>query len=141
MSKTKIYDELIYVPIYKNIVETAEELEDPKQVADLYQAIARYYFWDEIPTTEDLLIKALFNATKPNLDTARKRYLASKENGKKGGAPKGNTNSRKKGLTPEEFEEYQELYNDIYWEGERDPKKINRYNALLSVLKKSEKKV
>lgn len=48
------------------------------------------------------MVNVIMAMAKPNLDSARKRYIASVENGKKGaeygklgGAPKGNQNARK----------------------------------------------
>ena len=49
------------------------------------------------------MVNVIMSLAKPNLDSARRRYMASVENGKKGaefgelgGAPKGNQNARKK---------------------------------------------
>lgn len=48
------------------------------------------------------MVNVIMAMAKPNLDSARRRYMASVENGKKGaefgklgGAPKGNQNARK----------------------------------------------
>ena len=52
--------------------------------------------------SESPMVNVIMAMAKPNLDSARKRYIASVENGKKGaeygklgGAPKGNQNARK----------------------------------------------
>ena len=53
--------------------------------------------------SESPMVNVIMELAKPNLDSARRRYMASVENGKKGaefgklgGAPKGNQNARKK---------------------------------------------
>ena len=52
--------------------------------------------------SESPMVNVIMALAKPNLDSARRRYMASVENGKKGaefgklgGAPKGNQNARK----------------------------------------------
>lgn len=51
----------------------------------------------------DSAVKLAFNAFKPGIDKGRKKYLSvinrNRENGKKGGAPKGNQNARKQPKT------------------------------------------
>ena len=42
------------------------------------------------------IVNSLFILMKPNIDSSNNRYSASVENGKKGGAPKGNQNAKKK---------------------------------------------
>ena len=51
----------------------------------------------------DSAVRLAFNAFKPGIDKGRKKYLSvmkrNRENGKKGGAPKGNQNARKQPKT------------------------------------------
>lgn len=61
---------------------------------EVYNAIFRYSFYGEDPEI-DGTAKAIFTLIKPNIDAATQRYAASVENGKKGGAPKGNQNAKK----------------------------------------------
>ena len=82
---------------YKSFFEAIENIPENKQLL-LYRALFKYYFYNEEPELEDTL-KAMFKLMKPNIDNANSRYKASVENGKKGGAPKGNQNARKQPKT------------------------------------------
>lgn len=82
---------------YKSFFEAIENIPENKQLL-LYRALFKYYFYNEEPQLEDTL-KAMFKLMKPNIDNASSRYKASVENGKKGGAPKGNQNARKQPKT------------------------------------------
>ncbi len=45
---------------------------------------------------EDPMVNVIWSMIKPNMDRINRNYLARVNNGKKGGAPVGNTNNRKK---------------------------------------------
>lgn len=79
---------------YKSFFEAIEMVSEESQL-DIYKAICNYCFNGEEPNGIDSVAKAMFILIKPNLDSANKRYRASVENGKKGGRPKGNDNTKK----------------------------------------------
>lgn len=71
---------------YASFYEAIKELPDNTQL-ELYTAICKYSLYGELPELSPIS-KALFTAIKPNIDKAAARYVASVENGKKGGRPK-----------------------------------------------------
>lgn len=62
----------------------------------LVEAVLDYSFYQTEPTLNGAL-KGIFISIKPNIDSANKNYDSKVENGKKGGAPLGNTNAKKHG--------------------------------------------
>jgi hypothetical protein len=78
---------------YSSFYEAIKELPEATQL-ELYNALCEYSFNDNLPELSPVA-KAIFTVMKPNIDRATARYLASVENGRKGGAPKGNSNARK----------------------------------------------
>lgn len=74
---------------YRSFLESIEEAQ-PEEQLQLYRAIALYALNHEEPKLKGL-VKSVWLAIKPQLDANFKRYL----NGKKGGAPRGNSNARK----------------------------------------------
>ena len=74
---------------YKSFYESIKELEESSQYK-IYKAIFEYQF--ENKTSElNGIEKAIFTLIEPQLSANNKKY----ENGKKGGAPKGNSNASK----------------------------------------------
>ena len=61
----------------------------------LYDGLCEYSLNGSEPETLSPMANSLFLLMRPNIDSSNKRYNASIENGKKGGAPKGNQNARK----------------------------------------------
>lgn len=105
---------------YKSYYEAIKEL-PPEQQVKIYEAIFEYGFFDnEIKTTG--IEKVVFNLIKPTLNSSVSRYSASVENGRKGGAPKGNTNAKKQPKNnlennlkqPKNNLNYNYTYNDNY---------------------------
>ena len=80
--------------IYKSFVDAVRELDSDIQL-DAYNAYYAYMFDGEEYTGSNPVIKALLIMAKPYIDKANNRYEAAVENGKKGGAPKGNSNAKK----------------------------------------------
>lgn len=78
---------------YKSFYESIKEVDDNIQL-ELFKAICEYSLNDEEIELAPIS-RALFTLMKPIIDSAKKRYVASVENGKKGGAPKGNQNAKK----------------------------------------------
>ncbi len=60
----------------------------------MYDAIVRYGLYGEVIDLPPVL-RSMFALIKPNIDASQNRHRAAKENGKLGGAPKGNQNARK----------------------------------------------
>lgn len=81
--------------MFRNIIEALAVLpaETYKKVSQMVYA---YAFDREEPADEaDPIILALFLSFKPQIDFNVKRYESYVERGKKGGAPKGNSNAKK----------------------------------------------
>lgn len=79
--------------IYKEIIEGIKIL-PLEQQAKIYNAIFEYQFTGQI-TDEDMFVKSFILSHKTNFDNMKSRREASIENGRLGGAPKGNQNARK----------------------------------------------
>lgn len=78
---------------YKSFYEAMQNIPEEDKLK-LYEAICKYCFYDEIVEL-DGISKAMFILMKPNIDKANNRWLASVENGKKGGRPPKNNNQKK----------------------------------------------
>ncbi|MBE6681059.1 MAG: hypothetical protein E7600_02070 [Ruminococcaceae bacterium] len=81
--------------LYRGIYEAIKEY-PPRSKADALYAILDYGFYGIIPQSKNYNVISAFNFSKPVIDKAKKRYKRRVENGRKGGAPKGNTNALKK---------------------------------------------
>ena len=81
---------LIFMPSYKDSIRL---LDDENRLL-MYDALVDYAV-DGIEPNLPPLLNALFLAFKPIIDNGISNYDAAVENGKKGGAPKGNQNARK----------------------------------------------
>lgn len=80
--------------IYKEIID-AIKLLPLEQQAKIYNAIFEYQFTGQIPE-EDLFVKSFILSHKTNFDNMKSRREINTQNGKLGGAKKGNQNARKK---------------------------------------------
>lgn len=80
---------------YHSYYEAMEEMAEDVR-GHFMNALVKYAFFDEIPHFEDVSERVAFKLIKATLDSSNNRYAACVENGKKGGAPKGNTNAKKK---------------------------------------------
>lgn len=78
---------------YKSFYEAINKLPEEYQL-ELMKVIMIYNFEEELPKMSPV-VEAMFTLIKANIDKASQRYEASVENGKKGGAPKGNDNAKK----------------------------------------------
>lgn len=81
---------LVFMPSYKDSIRP---LDDENRLL-MYDALVDYAV-DGIEPNLPPLLNALFLAFKPIIDNGISNYDAAVENGKKGGAPKGNQNARK----------------------------------------------
>lgn len=74
---------------YKSFYDSINALDESMQL-EVYQALAEYGLSGEIKDDLSPITKALLTAMIPTIDNANKRYVASVQNGKKGGRPKKN---------------------------------------------------
>jgi hypothetical protein len=77
--------------MFKSNIDVIKELPTDAEKLEMLYAIADYSMTGIIPEFKSLTCKLIFMSIRPNIDGANKRYTASFENVKKGGAPKGTT--------------------------------------------------
>ena len=87
--------------MYDSFLEAMKHLNDA-EFRECVLRIRDYALEGNEEESESPMVNVIMALAKPNLDSARRRYMASVENGKKGaefgklgGAPKGNQNARK----------------------------------------------
>ncbi len=88
------------VIILRSYWESIKDLPDDKQLLFLKTIIE--YGMDNIEPEFTGMEKSFWIQIKTTIDSSIKRYNASVENGKKGGAPKGNNNAKKQPETTQE---------------------------------------
>ena len=81
--------------IYKNWVDAINRLPEECQL-EIYKALMEYGLTGKMPNNVSTICSAMLVSFSVSLENSINRYLASIENGKKGGAPRGNQNARKK---------------------------------------------
>lgn len=74
---------------YKSFYDSINALDESMQL-EVYKALAEYGLTGEMRDDLSPITKALLTAMIPTIDNANKRYVASVENGKRGGRPKKN---------------------------------------------------
>lgn len=79
---------------YKSFYDAIKTMPDEVEQAKAYKYIFEYVFEGKEPNERDFAT-AMFCMVKVNIDNAKKKYIASVENGKKGGRPKKNENLEK----------------------------------------------
>lgn len=79
---------------YSSYYDAISELPDDEQGL-IYKTIVDYAIAKKAPQNLTPACRMCFKLIKPTIDAALSRYDASVENGKKGGAPKGNSNAQK----------------------------------------------
>lgn len=84
MENTNKKDGFIF---YRSFFESISALDDSMQL-EVYQALVDYGLNGVMRDDLSPITKALLTAMIPTIDNANKRYIASVENGKKGGRPK-----------------------------------------------------
>ena len=82
------------VLIQPSFYEAMKILPDNERL-QLYDGLCEYSITGTMVTELSPTAKSLFILMKPNIDASSARYQVCVENGKKGGAPKGNQNARK----------------------------------------------
>ncbi len=90
MSNNEQAEEREYFPFYLSFEKAISNLDEKDQLL-IYRAIARYSLFGEEPPQLERFARATWELLLPILNKSRRKY----QNGKKGGAPKGNQNSRK----------------------------------------------
>lgn len=113
---------------YHSYYEAMEEMAEDVR-GHFMNALVKYAFFDEMPEFEDVSERVAFKLIKATLDSSNNRYAACVENGKKGGAPKGNTNAKKK--TTRETTKEQAKNN------QRNNQTFNQTNNLKTTLMKN----
>lgn len=87
------------VLFYYEWEESFEELSD-SEYRQMIQAIQKYAKSGELPEFKDRTMRSVFKLVRKAIDRNVERYdqkcLKNKENGRKGGAPKGNQNAKRK---------------------------------------------
>lgn len=112
--------------IYKEIIEGIKVL-PLEQQAKIYNAIFEYQFTGQI-TDDDMFVKSFILSHKTNFDNMKSRRITNIENGKKGGAPKGNKNAKKE----KSVDNYEEIKNN------RKQPKTTENNPQTTLSKKQE---
>lgn len=80
--------------MFKNFVEAINALPEEYQL-ETYKAVMAYGLNGEMPQNLSSVANAMLISFSKGMENSIARYTASVENGKKGGAPKGNQNARK----------------------------------------------
>ena len=104
-----------------------------EQAGAVIKYICSYVKQTELPTIEDQAAAMLIEFIKTDIDHSFCKYRAQCENGKKGGAPKGNKNAAKKKATEEP--PINELFGDIayriadviFWNAQKEDFAISEY--------------
>ena len=123
MLKNKANDKKSFV-MYDSFLEAMKHLND----AEFRECVLkiRDYALDGVDEESNSpMVNVIMSLAKPNLDSARRRYVASVENGKKGaefgklgGAPKGNKNASKKQPLKQplnvDVDDNEDAYVDVY---------------------------
>ena len=84
-------DGVVFLPSF---YEAIKDFPDDERL-QMYEAIILYGLYQETIEFNNPVLRSLFALVKPVIDSSQNRHRAAKENGKKGGAPKGNQNARK----------------------------------------------
>lgn len=129
----------IIPPYFYFNTKYAEWFEDlnNEQAGQAIKSICSYVTLKESPKAEDPAVKIVVTAMKQDIDQSFKKYLAQCENGKKGGAPKGNRNAAKKAdvkgsflsLPIDDIGEHvaEAYYEAILWEAKKTSFDIQKY--------------
>ena len=78
---------------YRSYIEAIRLLPEDKRW-EFFEKVICYSLDGVDPELQDYDTKLAFTLMKANIDSCNKRYKSSVENGKKGGAPKGNNNAK-----------------------------------------------
>ena len=81
---------------YESFYNAIKAIDDANLKLEAYELIMQYGLYNKKIATNNTILKVAFEMIKPVIDNSDRRYITSVENGKKGGAPKGNKNAQKK---------------------------------------------
>lgn len=107
----------VFLPSY---YEAISNLPDAERLA-LYDALCMFGLYGEEPENLPPMAKGFFILIRPNIESSKARYKANTENGRKGGAPKGNKNAKKQPKNNQDKDRDKE--KDIDKEKEMDKEK------------------
>ena len=93
MASKKSKGSFVFYESFYNAVNMIDDINIKVQAYDL---IVQYGLYGKKVNTNEPILKVVFEMIKPLIESTDKRYITSVENGKKGGAPKGNKNAVKK---------------------------------------------
>lgn len=81
---------------YRSFIDAISTLNDPQTKVECYEAIIYYGLNGTIPASNNPTISLMLKLVEPIIKSNTERHNKNVENGKKGGAPMGNQNARKK---------------------------------------------
>lgn len=81
---------------YRSYNNAIQRIQKPTLKLQAYEIIINYGLYGDEPQTDNDTLLAMFELIKPIIDNNNKRRQINTENGRKGGAPKGNKNASKK---------------------------------------------
>ena len=84
---------------YRGFFESLKKLPDDEHFL-MYKKVCEYALYGVEPLIEDVRLRIVFDLMREQIDANQKRY----ENGKKGGAPRGNRNAQKSQEQPKSTE-------------------------------------
>ena len=116
----------IVLPSY---YEAVMMIEDEKLRLEAWDTLMSYGMEGVLPDNLNPMVKMLMKALQPTIDNTKRRYEASVENGKKGGAPRGNQNARKKQPKTTQEQPKNNLNKDKDKDKERDIEKERDVNT------------
>lgn len=76
----------VFLPSYLEAIRALPR----EERLELFEALCTYGVEGTEPETDNGVVRAMMTLLKPNVEQSRKRYLASRENGSKGGRPRKN---------------------------------------------------
>jgi hypothetical protein len=100
--------------MYKSYIDAVNKLPEDKDKLELLLGICNYSMTGVEPIFNSFIAEAIFIAIKPSISSAKSRYQASVDNGKKGGAPKGNNNAKKKQPKTTQEQPNETTQNNLY---------------------------
>ena len=127
---------------YSSYYDAIKNLPEEEQ-GNIYKTLVEYAIAQKQPKKLSPTAKACFILIKPFLDSSIDKYNARVENGKKGGAPKGNTNAKKQPKNNLETTEEQPKNNLETSEKQHNinRKKNNNINNNINIIQNKTNKI
>lgn len=114
--------------IQPSFYEAMKILPDSERL-QLYDGLCEYSISGTMVTKLSPMAQSLFTLMKPNIDSSNSRYQSCVENGKKGGAPKGNQNARKQTKNNQTKQPKNNLDYDLDYDYDLDSKLDYDYDS------------